>query len=1212
MAGAFDNRLKEALEVLAGFRGKAGDAAVRRKDLVRYDNVIEKKNQIVLEKLDDTETELTNQYTGINAELADTVNKLAQARIDIDQAMADLDATEIEVAQARADIVAADALATGVRNDHDALTASFSGTLTDAFEARDTLITEARERIGLAEHTIAAQVPVMRSVEDAIDTISQSVARLNTVQHDIAGRIADAGIYVDEADGTVHIYAVDQVAGRTSDAEIRLDAAEANINLRATYTYVDDQIATAVIDPSQIPIFDDLLARINTVEVDLDAAEAAITLKADSTTLDGYDVRLSEAEIDIDGLQGEIALKVDRTEFDDAETRLTSAEQTLSNIDGASISQNVMDVREHGRRLDRDELQTLEDLLTFYENREVLRRELAFVTQDIHARVTEEGEAIATQTSSLGAQIDNANALITNEQAVRAAADEAMALDITTLQADVGNFSATLSQEYYTISQADQAISSAISSFETEFRDPATGQIRATALTQYYTKTGTDDAISAVETTLSGEIQRVEDNSQAGHFQHLLDATEAVTVGAAVTVSEAAGAFGQDATLIVREGGTARTTNGATNGANFRLPEALRTHLMGRRVKISVLAKKPATNPATNFSVAYSTNSEGNSGALSLGPLQPDYAWYSAYYDLPSGGAETDDFIGIFGDDSKTNKGVQIARVLVARSAEAEELPEISNLSADISDVLGLEVTPTHAFGQWVQDIGVSVADPNNPGQTLSARTSLTASAVADIEGNLSSVIGFKAQAGNSVSLLSLVAASDPSGASYSLAKLSADNIILDGTVGTEKLVVGLGRNMLPNADFSAGLTHWAVDLRSGSVGTDSELSVRTPGESWAGPKTATLMIRQPSNAATGYFRAGCLTEDANGTLGYGVDVEDEEWYEIQARVSTHRCTGRLLMQFYSDNGSLLSSTFSEYFAVNASSSTNPNQWPRYWVKAQAPTGAAYMTFKVDKHGTQSGSDSFLFLHHPQAALTTASAGQASAWSPGTTTVIDGGQVRTNTLHGDKIIGRTITGDHIAGNSITAFEADFESLSALGLTVGNADIVGDIKSDDFAAGSAGWRIRKSGSAEFNDITIRRQLVLAQGSFAPGGTASEGTEYRWVNTGIRIGKHDVWRASDITLLATAAITSGASGPSNIDPNNAFWSCEAVVSPGARWNGYVPGQPQPNISYRQDPATLITPSWATGTDMRVFLRIRVFSEGGPSFPNPLIQWKVFHVS
>jgi hypothetical protein len=63
-------------------------------------------------------------------------------------------------------------------------------------------------------------------------------------------------------------------------------------------------------------------------------------------------------------------------------------------------------------------------------------------------------------------------------------------------------------------------------------------------------------------------------------------------------------------------------------------------------------------------------------------------------------------------------------------------------------------------------------------------------SAVSDIQGYAEATAGFRVQAGGSVSLLDLAAHND-GGESYSVAKLSADDIILDGSVSTPHLQAG-------------------------------------------------------------------------------------------------------------------------------------------------------------------------------------------------------------------------------------------------------------------------------------------------------------------------------------------------------------------------------------------------------------------------------------
>lgn len=72
---------------------------------------------------------------------------------------------------------------------------------------------------------------------------------------------------------------------------------------------------------------------------------------------------------------------------------------------------------------------------------------------------------------------------------------------------------------------------------------------------------------------------------------------------------------------------------------------------------------------------------------------------------------------------------------------------------------------------------------------TGAANVTSIQSAVSDINGYAVATAGFRVQAGNAVSLLDLVALND-GGVSYSVVKISADDIILDGTVTAPKLDV--------------------------------------------------------------------------------------------------------------------------------------------------------------------------------------------------------------------------------------------------------------------------------------------------------------------------------------------------------------------------------------------------------------------------------------
>lgn len=85
---------------------------------------------------------------------------------------------------------------------------------------------------------------------------------------------------------------------------------------------------------------------------------------------------------------------------------------------------------------------------------------------------------------------------------------------------------------------------------------------------------------------------------------------------------------------------------------------------------------------------------------------------------------------------------------------------------------------------QWLE-----VVDPFLEDVTVSAETGIIQAALADLEGNASASITMRAQAGTGGATLELVAADDPTGAT-SAARISADNILLDGTVQAQHIGV--------------------------------------------------------------------------------------------------------------------------------------------------------------------------------------------------------------------------------------------------------------------------------------------------------------------------------------------------------------------------------------------------------------------------------------
>lgn len=123
----------------------------------------------------------------------------------------------------------------------------------------------------------------------------------------------------------------------------------------------------------------------------------------------------------------------------------------------------------------------------------------------------------------------------------------------------------------------------------------------------------------------------------------------------------------------------------------------------------------------------------------------------------------------------------------------------VGTLSADITDILGLTVSGTEAFGVLMTQLAV---DSGGTSATISQQ----GTAIADLEGNASAAQVFRAKAGSQGAVLELLAWDDADGGGASVARIRADDILLEGTVGFNQLVgVNLTGNMVPNGAFNQG-----------------------------------------------------------------------------------------------------------------------------------------------------------------------------------------------------------------------------------------------------------------------------------------------------------------------------------------------------------------------------------------------------------------------
>ena len=643
-----------------------------------------------------------------------------------------------------------------------------------------------------------------RTVAEAVGIIGEQVVWAISRLSDVDGRLSDAGIVQDPETGTVRIYALEQEAERISETEIRLNAAEASLSLSATEAWVNERISLAVLDPSQIPLVNDLQMQVNQVRVDLDAAEAELSASASQTEVDGMSVRLSTVEVDLDAAEAAIALKAEQSQYDDLQGRVQTAEVQIDALDGAQITQTVADTRHLLNSEDAAAVQTLANLLQAHEAGERVQQDIAYATQDLRARVNEDREAVAALGVTLGASIDNAVALVQAETLARAAADSALASDVVTLDARLEDAEGEISGQ----AQAQSQLASRVTSLE-----------------------GTTTSQAQSITSLTARLTVAEDEQ------------------------------GDQATAV----------------------QSLTTRMSDAEGTITAQAQSLAS-----LSTTVGTNTS-----------------------------------------------------------------TVQTISESVDGVLGRHMLRVNVNG---------------------VATGMVIGAEAGDDGAVSSTVAFAADA---------FTISAPSGA----------------------------RAVSPFAVYTSGRTIGGI-----------------------------------------YYPAGVYLERA------------------------------------------------------------------YIGRAMIGRGQITDTLQSDNYAESNG--------RPTAGL----------------------------------------------------KLDFENGRVLAA----------------------------------DVVMSRDQVLASGSFSYGGQIGNGAVFRFVNTGIRVSSSDVRSVTEASLIVEAGIRTFSHAASGFDPNNAWWCAKCTLLNGPRWYGFNANRPQPAVSYRQDPADLVDPYWATGIDQRVWLEIEVVLEGIPWIENPTIEWIVKQVT
>ena len=199
--------------------------------------------------------------------------------------------------------------------------------------------------------------------------------------------------------------------------------------------------------------------------------------------------------------------------------------------------------------------------------------------------------------------------------------------------------------------------------------------------------------------------------------------------------------------------------------------------------------------------------------------------------------------------------------------AEIED-PAGTSLGATLNSLYRTEVDTDTAIATEISNVKAVIEDPN--GTSLGATVNTQSLAITDLENNASAGFLIEAQVdsnGNpaAVSLLSLIAADDPTTGPVSIAKLQANDILLDGTVSARKLQITdftdyAQDQKLENTDWA---DYWTLNQLYGTI-------THSTGTGFLNNNALVFGIKSPAGSST--------TVRAEFTVA----VEPNEHYEIQ------------------------------------------------------------------------------------------------------------------------------------------------------------------------------------------------------------------------------------------------------------------------------------------------------------------------------------------
>lgn len=261
-------------------------------------------------------------------------------------------------------------------------------------------------------------------------------------------------------------------------------------------------------------------------------------------------------------------------------------------------------------------------------------------------------------------------------------------------------------------------------------------------------------------------------------------------------------------------------------------------------------------------------------------------------------------------------------------------------------------------------------------------------------------------------------------------------DVIADGSISGDKMLVGSARNMLFDPSFELGLDYWSG---VGATGGTEVRRIRPASEGYAyGGEEGTVELR--TDGVSGYMTLEQYGE--NGAQKF-ISVEPGKRYEISCYLKTSSGNGQLGMQiaFLDLNGTYFSGGAQYRSSLQYTSTTLLSTFTRVTAFSVAPANAVYARAIFYFYPSSSAGNKYLFLTRPQFAEAYPNQTEPSHWSNGKATLIENGLLATDAVIARNIKSASFETRHFQADIVEGQHLKADSVSARHINVGGTGAI---------------------------------------------------------------------------------------------------------------------------------------------------------------------------